>query len=149
MKAKDEITSSKRSAKDRYHLYASIVSQMTLRTLYVLLAADRVTNLPLAISSHTGRNSPHIESAVFNGYVDGIDESTGHAVRPCLITVRVSREAFEQLDLRRVEPAACLKALNASVSRSPAELVPVRPVLEFRMVESPFREGNRCPFGTR
>jgi restriction system protein len=39
---------------------------------------------------------------------------------------------------RGVEPLACLKHLSAGVSKSPAELVPVRPVLEFNMVDPRF-----------
>src|SRR3954463_3471206 len=45
-----------------------------------------------------------------------------------------------QLDLSRVDPLACLKVLNASVSKSPTELAPVRPVLEFDMVDPRFIE---------
>src|SRR5262249_4108594 len=39
-----------------------------------------------------------------------------------------------------VDPQACLKTLSASVSPSPSELVPVRPVLEFRMIDPRFVE---------
>ncbi|MBE0690198.1 MAG: restriction endonuclease, partial [Anaerolineae bacterium] len=38
------------------------------------------------------------------------------------------------------DPEICLKALSASVSKSPSELAPVRPVLEFDMVDSRFIE---------
>ena len=44
------------------------------------------------------------------------------------------------LDLSKVDPHACLQRLNASVSKSPMELVPVRPVLEFNMVDARFVE---------
>jgi restriction system protein len=54
------------------------------------------------------------------------------------VTVRTSRETFLSLDLRNVEPLACLKGLNASVSKSPSELLPVRPILEFDMVDPRF-----------
>jgi restriction system protein len=54
------------------------------------------------------------------------------------VTVRVARDTFLALDLSNVEPAACLKGLNASVSKSPAELVPVRPILDFDMVDPRF-----------
>src|SRR5207237_2429057 len=37
--------------------------------------------------------------------------------------------------LANVDPQACLKTLSAAVSPSPSELVAVRPVLEFNMVE--------------
>jgi restriction system protein len=70
--------------------------------------------------------------------VDTIDPGSGHPIRPCLITLRTTREVFNQLDLARVEPLACLKHLSASVSKSPAELIPVRPVLEFSMVDPRF-----------
>jgi restriction system protein len=55
-----------------------------------------------------------------------------------LVTVRTSRDLFLGLDLRNVEPLACLKGLNAAVSKSPSELVPVRPILEFDMVDPRF-----------
>ena len=39
-----------------------------------------------------------------------------------------------------MDPLACLNVLNASVSKSPTELIPVRPVLEFNMVDPRFIE---------
>lgn len=52
--------------------------------------------------------------------------------------MRVTRDTFAALNLTQVEPQACLKYLSASVSKSPTELVPVRPVLEFSMVDPRF-----------
>lgn len=75
-----------------------------------------------------------------NGYVESIDKGTGRSVRTCLITIRTSREMFTSFDLSKVDPQACLQRLNASVSKSPTELVPVRPVLAFNMVDSRFVE---------
>jgi restriction system protein len=123
VKVNDEIAYVPRPAAQRKQLYASIVAQVTLRTLHELFDADR---------------GGYLETVVFNGHVDTIDKGTGHAVRPCLVTVRSTRERFTALDLLRVEPLACLKTLNASVSKSPAELAPVRPVLEFNMVDPRF-----------
>jgi len=60
--------------------------------------------------------------------------------RTCLVTVRTSRDTFTQLNLSKVDPLACLNVLNASVSKSPSELAPVRPVLEFNMVDPRFIE---------
>ncbi len=125
VKAKDEITATTRPTAQRKALYSPIVAQVTLRTIHELFEADR---------------AHHLDSIVFNGYVDTIDPGTGRSVRPCIVTVRTTRNAFEKLSLSRVEPVACLKALNASVSKSPAELTPVRPVLEFNMVDPRFVE---------
>jgi restriction system protein len=125
VKAKDEVTTTTRPVTQRKALYASVVAQVTLRTLHELFEADR---------------QGHLETIVFNGYVDSVDPGTGRDVRTCVVTVRTNRDAFAQLDLSRVDPIACLKTLNASVSKSPAELAPVRPVLEFNMVDPRFIE---------
>jgi restriction system protein len=124
VKSKDEIVATPRPAGQRRALYSSVVAQVTLRSLHELFSAD----------------TRHVGSIVFNGYVDSIDKGTGKAVRPCLVTVRTTRETFAELNLAHVEPNACLKTLNASVSPSPLELVPIRPVLEFRMVDPRFVE---------
>ena len=54
--------------------------------------------------------------------------------------MRTTRDAFERLNLANVDPLACLKTLSASVSASPSDLVPVRPVLQFNMVDPRFVE---------
>jgi restriction system protein len=104
-------------------LYASTVAQIAIRTLYELFRSDQ---------------GGHIDTVVFNGVVDTYDPGSGRRIRPCLVTVRVTRESFSELDLSRIEPLACLKYLSAGVSKSPTELLPVRPVLEFSMVDPRF-----------
>jgi restriction system protein len=123
VKAQNEVREKSRSAADRRRIYAEVVSQVTLRSIHEVFEADR---------------GSVVETLVFNGMVSAIDKSTGQEVRPCLVTVRTTRDAFHSIDLARVEPLACLKALNASVSKSPEELAPVRPVLEFNMVDPRF-----------
>jgi restriction system protein len=125
VKASDEITASPRPATERKKLYASAVGQVVLRTLHELFEADR---------------PQFIGTIVLNAYVDTIDPRTGQAIRPYLVTVRTDRDSFGALDLGHVEPLACLKALHAGVSKSPAELLPIRPVLEFNMVDPRFVE---------
>jgi restriction system protein len=125
VKSKDEIVSSARPQKDRRALYASVVGQTALRTVHEVFGADRFKV---------------VETVVLNGHVDAIDKGTGMAVRPCIVTVRVSRDIFRTIDLSRVEPNACLRTLHAAVSKSPDELAPVRPVLEFNMVDPRFIE---------
>jgi restriction system protein len=104
-------------------LYASVVAQIAIRTLYELFRSDQ---------------GGHIDTVVFNGVVDTYDPGSGRRIRPCLVTVRITRESFSELDLSRIEPIACLKYLSAGVSKSPTELLPVRPVLEFSMVDPRF-----------
>ncbi|MFI5485657.1 restriction endonuclease [Micromonospora echinaurantiaca] len=123
VKARDEITSAARPAKETKDRYANVVAQVTLRTVHELFEADRAAL---------------VETIVFNGIVDTTDPRTGASVQPCLVTLRTTREVFGELNLRMVDPGACLQHLNASVSKRPAELAPVRPVLEFDMVDKRF-----------
>ena len=123
VKARDAVETSDRPVSWLKTTYASVVAQVAVRTLHELFEADR---------------GEKIETIVLNGYVNSIDPATGQKVAPHLITVRTSRDLFLQLDLRNVEPLACLKGLNASVSKSPSELAPVRPILEFSMVDPRF-----------
>ena len=125
VRAKKEIVTTPCSDAERRRMYSALIAQTTLRLIHVLFDAD-----------YAG----HIETIVFNGHVDSIDEATGHSVHPCLVTLRTTRGVFQQIDLSRVDPELCLKGLNASVSKKPTELAPVRPVLEFNMVDPRFVE---------
>ena len=125
VKSKDEIAEVARPMKDRRALYSSVIAQTALRSLHEIFSADR---------------DGLVGTVVLNGYVEAIDKGTGRKVRPCVVTVRVTREAFLELDLTRVEPTACLRTVHASLSKSPDELAPVRPVLEFSMVDPRFIE---------
>jgi len=123
LKTKDEVTSTVRPATQIRALYTSVVAQVALRSLHEIIEADR---LGLA------------ETIVYNGFVDTIDGATGRPIKPMLVSVRTTRDTFLELDLARVEPSRCLQHLGASFSKSPAELAPVRPVLEFDMVDRRF-----------
>ncbi|MFZ0888387.1 MAG: restriction endonuclease [Candidatus Binataceae bacterium] len=123
VRSKKEIVTTHRSEAERKRLYATVIAEATLRVVHVLFNAD-----------YAG----HVESIVFNGHVDAIDQATGHQVHPCLVTLRTTRAVFSQLDLARVDAETCLKGLNASVSKRPTELAPVKPVLEFNMVDPRF-----------
>ncbi|KAA0023325.1 restriction endonuclease [Antrihabitans cavernicola] len=123
VKTNDNITQTARPAAQIKSPYAPVIAQVTLRTLHELFEADR------------GR---HLDVVVFNGVLHTVNPSTGQHITPCLISVRSTRETFNELNLSQVDPLACLKHLSAGVSKSPAELVPVRPVLEFDMVDPRF-----------
>lgn len=125
VRSRDEIIAKALPIARRRSMYSSAVAQLVLGVLKVVFDADRQGT---------------IETVVVNGYVDADDPRTGRLVRPCLVTVRTTRERVSGLDLERVDPIACLKGLNASVSKSPGELIPVRPVVEFSMVDPRFIE---------
>jgi len=123
IKARDEIAETAASESQRRSRYASTIAQTMLRTLFELF-----------------RSAPRgfVETIVLNGFVDTIDRSTGRAIRPCVASVRTTSDVFCKLDLQHVNPVECLRALSASFSKSPAELAPVRPILELNMCDPRF-----------
>jgi restriction system protein len=125
VKSRDEITASPRPATQRRTLYGQVIAQMALRTVHELFEADR-------------RN--HIETIVYNGMVESIDKRTGTPARVCVVSFRTTSDTFEPLNLGQVDPEECLKGLNAGVSKKPSELAPVRPVVEFKMVDDRFTD---------
>ena len=125
VKTGDKVTEKPRPLRGRQDLYKRIVAALTVRTLHEIFNADR---------------SGIVETVAFNGHVDTVSDATGKEVYPCLVTLMTTRDSFMDRDFSRVDPLACLLDLSASVSKNPAELVPVRPVLEFDMVDPRFVE---------
>jgi restriction system protein len=122
-KSADQIAETKKSSKLRGAIYASCVAQMALIRLHEIFKTDQ---------------EEIIETATVSVFVEAIDPSSGLPVRPCLVSVRTTRDDFNNLDLRYVDALACLKRLNASVSKSPSELSAVKPVIDFDMVDPRF-----------
>jgi len=125
VKTGDKVTQKARPVRERQELYKRVVAAVTVRTLHEVFEADR---------------SQISETIVFNGHVDTINDATGKQEYPCLVTLMTTRDSFMDRDFARVDPLACLLDLSASVSKNPAELAPVRPVLEFDMVDPRFVE---------
>ncbi|MFH9041653.1 restriction endonuclease [Streptomyces sp. NPDC017966] len=120
VKSRDETTVVPRPEKERKAIYSSVLAQVALRTVHEILAGDpdRVVN-----------------GITLNGRVKTIDRATGQEVSPCLVTLSASREQFGKLCLSQVDPAACLKGLNALVSPNPYDLEPIRPIIEFDLTK--------------
>jgi restriction system protein len=123
VKARDAIDAVAETAAKRKALYASAIAQSTIRIVHEVFEADR---------------RGQVESIVLNCVVDTVDRSTGQQQKPCIVSVRTTAETFGKIKLDAVDPAACLKGLSAAVSPSPADLAPVRPVLELKMVDPRF-----------
>ncbi|MEU0113443.1 restriction endonuclease [Streptomyces bobili] len=116
VKNRDETTVLPRPEKERKEIYASVLAQVALRTVHEVLTSDpdRIVN-----------------GVILNGHVRTIDRATGQEVSPCLVTLSASREQFGKLRLSQVDPAQCLRGLNALVSPNPYDLEPIRPIVEF------------------
>jgi len=127
VKTKDNIDEKARKSSEVKELYLDAVSSVCLRTLYELIRADKEN---------------HLHVIVFNGFVQTVDPATGKDIRPHLISIRTTTEKFNEINLSKVEKRACLRNLGAQVSPQPDELLAVKPVIEFDMVDKRFVEEN-------
>lgn len=115
VKSREVVVEKARPASQVKALYTSVIAQLAILSLAVIWEFD---------------SERYIDAVVFNGVVDTRDAHSGQLIRPCLVTLRVSRETFTGIDLEHVDPRACLERLSATVSQNPTEFVPVRPLLE-------------------
>ena len=116
IKARDAIDPLPRPATEVRQRYARLIACVALRTLHEVFAST-----PADV----------VEAVVFNGRVSTIDRATGKPDRPHLLSVEAERSVFEDIVLAAVEPAACLKRLNALVSPNPFDLEAVEPFIAF------------------
>jgi restriction system protein len=124
-KTGDEVSVVKRSLASSKEIYTGLICQLALRGLFNAFHGD-------------GLNA--IDTIALSCFVSTTDPATGQAIRPCLLTVVTSKDEFAGLNLRKIDPVACIKGLRAQVSRSAHELIPVKPVVEFDMVDPRFVE---------
>lgn len=127
VKTKDVIDEKPRKVAEIKEIYQDIVSAICLRTIHELVKADQNNNLDVI---------------VFNGFVNDIDPATGKDIRPCLISIRTTKDKFQEINLGKVDKKACLRNLGAQVSPRPDELMAVKPIVEFDMVDKRFVEGS-------
>jgi restriction system protein len=123
VKSADRIDRIIRPPVKRKAIYANLLCQVALKCI------DTVFR---------GGPSSAAECLTLNGMLDTIDPATGQRVRVCLLSVRITSDAFHTLNLGQVQPEHCLRSLKASVSRAPAELLPVKPLIELDTVDPRF-----------
>jgi restriction system protein len=126
VKARREIDELPRPAKEIKDLYASVIHQVALRTMWECFAVPE------------GRDI--VDAVVFNGIVPATNRATGQPEELHLISAPASRDTFAGLVLDQLDPASCLKHLKAIVSPHPYDLEAVEPVIEFQQAKYRFAD---------
>jgi restriction system protein len=88
---------------DAQRLYNSVIAQVAVRTVrevFMVTPGDMVSTV------------------VFNGHVDTVDPATGRKIRPPLISVRATREKFDELVL--AEPVSIRPLPSNGTSSRPS-----------------------------
>ena len=115
-RVRDDLVAIPRDEAEIRRRFTEVIAMVALRTIHEVVEADR---------------GALVSRILFNGIVDTVDRRTGRTVRPCLVSVRTDRETFAAIKLRRVDPIACLKHLQAALSTRPDDLAGVTPLLDF------------------
>ena len=82
-------------------LYASVIYQVALRTMWECFAASEAQDV--------------VETVVFNGIVPATNRATGQPEELHLVSAPASRATFSELVLDQLDPAACLEAMGFEV----------------------------------
>lgn len=117
---------------DRGRLYDSLLYQMALRTLHEIYEADEHGN---------------VERITFNGWVSYVDRATGADQRSCILSLGVNRADFQAIDLSKVDPKACFKALKGVAASKLIGLAPVAPLERPRAADRRFIESQEVLSG--
>jgi restriction system protein len=123
IKAKDSIEPKIRKKQEIETAYSRLISAISIRTIYEIIKTDKADAIAVL---------------GFNGYVDAVDPKTGKPIAPVLISLSVSKREFNEILLDRVDPIKCVRGLSASFSTAPCELVPVKPIREYSMIDRRF-----------
>ena len=127
VKVRDEIVSKPRPKKVVITEYQDLIAAVTLRTIFECFSVDKFN---------------HVEVISFNGMLTTIDPATGHEIRPCLISVRTTKEHFMAINLKMVDKKICLRNLGAVASPRPEESLAIKPIVEFDMFDKRFIESG-------
>lgn len=125
VKSRDEIDAKPMKPIQTKEVYSDLVAGLSLRTLHVLYLADDRNLLNLV---------------TFTGILDTHSRRTGKRKKIPIVSVRVTREEFFDLNLHRVDKILCLKKLGAQVSSHPEEMLAIKPIVQFDMVDKRFIE---------
>lgn len=104
-------------------LYNSVIYQITLRTIHEIFESDTINAINIV---------------VFNGIVSSIDVSNGKPFSACILSLQAHRQEFMEINLAKVEPKACFKALKGIGSSRLCSLAPVPPIVKINRSDSRF-----------
>lgn len=123
VKSRNQIVDVYISDKEFNQIYDDVLYQICLRSLYELFETD---------------DTDALSAIVFNGWVESPDKATGKDAKGCVMSVHAKKEEFQKINLVRVEPKACFKALKGIGSSTLHSLTPIAPVLKINREDKRF-----------
>ncbi|MCR3759386.1 restriction endonuclease [Clostridium felsineum] len=107
--------------------YDMVIYQMVLQNLNYIFKSDKEHDF--------------IESAVVNGKVSTIDKATGKSIEPYILTINISKQDFNELNLSAIDSKAWFKNAKGISAATFANITPVAPLVSMNREDSRFIEG--------
>jgi restriction system protein len=96
------------SEPERERMYGEAVFQTCLAVLHALFTADQANA---------------VKTIAFNGWATYVDGAGSHPGRACILSVTADRRSLAAMDPASVDPQACFRALNGTMSSKLAAMV--------------------------
>lgn len=79
-----------------------------------------------------------IDAISFNGWINHINKSTGKEETLCITSIQVKKDAFNDIDLSKIEAKTCFKSLRGVSSSKLASITPIQPILSLNKDDKRF-----------
>lgn len=83
-----------------------------------------------------------IENIVLNGIYGGVDNRTGKEFQTCIMSSKIPRKEFMEINLNRINPVETYKHLRGRGMPNPANIQPVEPIRNFEKSKYKLIETN-------
>ena len=124
---RNEIDEIKLTDKKYEKFYNDVIYMCCLKTIKEVFASDDMN---------------YVDNVVYNGWIKYIDRSNGKETESCILTVDVSKEKFNDINLSNVDYKACIKGLKGIFAPNILLLTPVIPLLNINRNDSRFIESK-------
>ena len=125
--SRNQIDEIKLTDKKFEKFYNDVIYMCCLRTIKELFSSD---------------DSNYVDAIVYNGWLRYVDKSTGQNAESCILTVEVSKEKFNDINLENVDYKSCIKGLKGIFAPNILTLAPVVPYLNINRDDKRFIESK-------
>lgn len=127
VKSRSEVKISEQSDTFMRNYYDTVIYQMVLLLIHRCFSHSIHIALPSKI--------------VLNGYVRTVDPATGKSVSPCILSVSVKRESYNDLVLNAIDAKAWFKESNGVAAAKLSKITPIPPIQKLDKTDSRFVDG--------
>ena len=83
-----------------------------------------------------------VYNITFNGYINHTNRSIGKMESKCILSLSATREQYDKLEIRGVDPKLCFKSLKGVSASKLADIVAITPIVTFDKKDKRFIESK-------